>query len=42
MLSIHVSLPLFVSAACFAVTAACMVMLPIETRGGPKVVGLGH
>lgn len=33
MLGISVSLPLYVSAACFAIAAYCMITLPIETRG---------
>ncbi|KAM0747906.1 MFS general substrate transporter [Meredithblackwellia eburnea MCA 4105] len=41
LLSINVSLPLFVSAGFFFVGAACMWKLPIETRGRPggAVVG---
>lgn len=32
LLSINVSAPLFLSSVCFFVTAACAIMLPIETR----------
>lgn len=42
LLTIEVSLPLYVSAACFFVTAACMWALPYETRGLKKVASMGH
>lgn len=45
LLSIDVSLPLYVACSCFAVTAYFMITLPIETRlKGIKrrVVGIGH
>ncbi|KAI5477168.1 MFS transporter [Pseudohyphozyma bogoriensis] len=42
LLSINTSLPLYVSALFCAITAAAMILLPIETRGGPKVAMGGH
>lgn len=32
LLSINVSLPLYLAAAFFLITAGCMIALPIETR----------
>lgn len=42
MLTVSVSLPLYVSAACFAISAYCMITLPIETRGRGTFVAASH